>query len=185
MVGGRLWVSDFNKCCGMSARYDDRVASIAADPAGFSQGFEHGHAAVRFVDHRVLDGSNYSDRPALVFFHHYTDFRMTYQAIRFQNFGDLLLCLDFRKPRDAETNRYKWNTNCASLTHSQFACQFWHIKHGDVQKIAISNNIFMHTRLRSRRKIANPIVGLLGGFEDRHVLCKNTGSKDEHASQHD
>ena len=169
----------------MSARYDNRVAGIAADAAGFSQGFEQGNAAVRFVDHRVNDGPDDRDGPALVLFHHDTDFRMTYQAIRFQNFGDLLLRLDFRKPRDAETNRYKRNTNRARLAYPQFACQLWHIKHGDVQKVAISNNVFVWTRLRSRRKIANTIIGLLGGFEDRRVLRKNTGSEHEHASQHD
>ena len=117
--------------------------------------------------------------------HRDTDFRMTYQAIGFQNFGDLLLRLDFRKARDAETNRYKRNTNRARLAYPQFASQLWYIKHGDVQKVAIPNNVFVGTRFRSHRKIANTIIGLLGGFEDRRALCNNAGSEHERASQHD
>jgi len=95
----------FNKCCGMSARYYNRVAGIAADAAGFSQGFEQGNAAFplrktigcgtapTIVIGRLLCSFTVTPTP------------MTYQAIGFQNFGDLLLRLDFRRARDPETNR--------------------------------------------------------------------------------
>ena len=99
-------------------------------------------------------------------FHHYTHFWMTHQAIRFQNFGDLLLRLEFGEARDAETNRHKWNANRARLADPQFASQLWHIEHGDIQKVAIPNDIFVWTGLRFRGEIANALVGLLRGFED-------------------
>jgi len=166
----------------MSARNNDSVARVAADATRLSQSFEQSDVAIRLVNHGVSDGPDDGDGPALVLSDQDADFRMSYQAIGFENFGDLLLRLDFRKASNAKTNRDKRNTNRARLANPYLARQFRHIKDGDVQKVAVPNKVFVRNRLRSCGKTANPIIDLLGSFDSRRALCKNTGSENERAA---
>ena len=144
-----LRVRNHHECRNVRAGHDDRVASIIADAASLGEHFEQSNGVIRLVDHRVRDCANDGDGPAAMLFHHDAHFRMTDQSVGLQHVRDHLLRLHLRQAGNVQSRGQQRNADRARLADAHFACEFGHIKHGYAQKIAISDGVFMGSRLRS------------------------------------
>ncbi len=88
------------------------------------------------------------------------------QAIGFQNFGNLLLGLDFRQPSDVQAHRYQGDTNGSSLADTHFPTEFFNIKNIEVQQVAIAKDIVVRGQPRGGGHLTNAVVNLLWRFEN-------------------
>lgn len=149
---------------GFAASDNDGITGVAGDATGFGEDLQQGNLAIHLVNHRVHDGTNYSNGLAFLLFDENADLGVGNQAIGFQNFGDLQFCLKFGEPGDVQAHGHEGNTDGACLADTSVAAQLLNVKDLNGKKIASPYDIVASRRGphgSPSRKGADAIVDLL------------------------
>ncbi len=123
----------------------------------------------------MCDGPNDGDGLTLSLFNAEAHFGMRDQAVGFQDFGDLLLGLDFRQTCYMQAHRHERDADGSSLADAHFPTEFFYVEYFDVQQVAIADDIVMRYRASGRGHRAQAIVDLLWRFENGLLSAAGRG----------
>src|SRR5437879_215256 len=150
---------------GRDPRHDDRVRRVIRYPSGLGEKLQQRYCVVRLIHHRVIDSANHGDRLAALFFDGNADLRMRNETVGLQNFRNLLLDLNFGKPRDMQAHWEERQGDGARLADAHVARQLIDVKHLDGKHVAAADDVLALLAQRGERHRFYPLVSFLRRLE--------------------
>jgi len=112
------------------------------------------------------NGADHSDGLALSFLDANAHFGVRDETVGFQHFGNLLLRLNFRQPRDMQAHGDQRNADGPCLTDPHLAAELFYVEDLDVEHIPVADDVVVRSYAHSSGEGLYAIVDLLRRFEN-------------------